>query len=214
MLAGVALESEDAGLHVTMIGRAHDHHWTGITVRGPRLVLRPLTSTEIDDEWREMVEADPMTIAVLPSEASFRERLERSGNLEDGWLDLAIDLDGECIGRIQTFVPSEPLPPGVFEVGIGLRAHARGLGHGREALSLLTDWLFGQADAVRVQAPTDPGNAAMRTVFDRVGWKLVETYREFDRTWVMYAITRGRWEARRRVTTSRGSGADPPRRAP
>lgn len=50
---------------------------------------------------------------------------------------------------------------------------------------------------MRVQAPTDPDNAAMRAVFDAVGWKHVETYREFDRTWVMYAITRERWSARR-----------------
>ena len=172
---------------------------TGITTRGPKLLLRPLTPTEIDDEWREMIEADPMAITVLPSEASFRERLERSGRLEDGWLDLAIDLDGMCIGRIQTFVPPEGLPPSVFEVGIGLRAHMRGKGHGREALVLLTNWLFEHANAVRVQAPTDPENAAMRTVFERVGWELVETYREFGRTWVMYAITRERWEARTRV---------------
>jgi RimJ/RimL family protein N-acetyltransferase len=168
-----------------------------ITIRGPRLLLRPLTPGEIDEEWREMVEADPMSITVLPSEAAFRERLERSGVLQDGWLDLAIDLDGSCIGRIQTFVPTEGLPPGVFEVGIGLRAHMRGRGHGREALALLNDWLFGHADAIRVQAPTDPGNVAMRTVFDRVGWGFVQTYREFERDWVMYAITRERWEARR-----------------
>jgi RimJ/RimL family protein N-acetyltransferase len=186
-----------------------------ITIRGPRLLLRPLTPPEIDDEWREMVEADPMSITVLPSEAAFRERLERSGRLEDGWLDLAIDLDGACIGRIQTFVPSEGLPPGVFEVGIGLRVYARGKGHGREALAVFTDWLFEHADAVRVQAPTDPENAAMRTVFDRVGGELVESYREFDRTWVMYAITRERWEERTSGrTTSRGSGGDPPRPGP
>ncbi|HET8526303.1 MAG TPA: GNAT family protein [Actinomycetota bacterium] len=187
-----------------------------ITILGSRLLLRPLLPPEIDDEWREMVEADPMSITVLPSEAAFRERLERSGRLEDGWLDLAIDLDGTCIGRIQTFVPPEGLPPGVFEVGIGLRPHMRGRGHGREALALLTDWLFERADASRVQAPTDPENVAMRTVFDRVGWELVETYRDFDRTWVLYAITRERWEARTggRRPTSRGSGGGPPRRAP
>ena len=169
----------------------------GITIRGPRLLLRPLTAPEIDDEWREMLEADPMSIVEVPDEAVFRERLGRSGRLEDGWLDLAIDLDGACIGGIQTFVPTEPLPPGVFEVGIGLRAHARGKGHGREALAIFTDWLFEHAEAVRVQAPTDPDNAAMRAVFDAVGWKHVETYREFDRTWVMYAITRERWNATR-----------------
>jgi RimJ/RimL family protein N-acetyltransferase len=93
--------------------------------------------------------------------------------------------------------PTRPLGPGVYEVGIGLHASARSEGHGREALALLTDWLFEHAGAVRVEAPTDPANAPMRTVFQRVGWEQVDTYREFDRVWVMYAITRERWEARR-----------------
>jgi RimJ/RimL family protein N-acetyltransferase len=144
-----------------------------------------------------MVDAYPMTIAVPPDEAGFKERLQRSGRLDDGWLDLAVDLDGESIGRIQTFVPSErPLPPNVFEVGIGLREHARNMGHGREALSLLTDWLFEHAGAERVEAPTDPANMPMRTVFERLGWELVGRLQEFDRDWVMYAITRTLWEAR------------------
>jgi RimJ/RimL family protein N-acetyltransferase len=139
-----------------------------------------------------------MTIAVLPDETAFKARLRRSGRLEGSALDLAIDLDGQCIGRIQTFVPpTRALPPGVFEVGIGLREHARGQGYGREALSLLTDWLFERAGAVQVEAPTDPENIAMRTVFDRVGWESVGTLREFDREWVMYAITRERWQWRR-----------------
>jgi RimJ/RimL family protein N-acetyltransferase len=145
-----------------------------------------------------MVDADPMTIAVAPDEASFKARLRRSGRLDHGWLDLAIDLDGESIGRIQTFVPSgRSLPPDVFEVGIGLREEARGKGHGREALGLLTDWLFEHARAERVEAPTDPANLPMRTVFERLGWELVRTFKEFDREWVMYAITRPRWNAGR-----------------
>jgi RimJ/RimL family protein N-acetyltransferase len=171
-----------------------------VTIRGPHLLLRPLTRPEIDEEWQEMVEADPMTIAALPEEAAFKARLRNSGRLEGGSIDLAVDLDGVCIGRIQTFVPpTRTLPPGVFEVGIGLREHARGKGYGREALSLLTDWLFERAGAVQVEAPTDPQNIAMRTVFDRVGWELVDTLREFDRVWVMYAITRERWEAQHTV---------------
>jgi RimJ/RimL family protein N-acetyltransferase len=173
---------------------------TEITIRGPHLLLRPLTSAEIDEEWKEMVDADPMTIAALSDEAAFKARLRGSGRLDGSTLDLAIDLDGACIGRIQTFVPpTRTLPPGVFEVGIGLREHVRGKGYGREALSLLTDWLFERAGAVRVEAPTDPDNVAMRTVFDRVGWELVDTLHEFDREWVMYAITREGWEVRRDV---------------
>lgn len=139
-----------------------------------------------------------MTIAVSPDEASFKARLQRSGRLDHGWLNLAIDLDGESIGRIQTFVPSRrPLPPNVFEVGIGLREDARGKRFGPEALALLTDWLFEHAGAERVEAPTDPNNVPMRTVFERLGWELVGTLNEFDREWVMYALTRLNWHSRR-----------------
>ncbi len=168
-----------------------------VRIRGSRLVLRPLRSGEIDEEWRAMVTADPMVIAEVPEEASFRTRLQRSGHLEDGWLDLAIDLAGVSIGRIQTFVPpGRPLPPGTFEVGIGLRENARGRGYGREALALLTDWLFEQAAAEVVEAPTDPANLAMRTVFQRNGWRLAGSLTEFGREWVMYRISRREWEAR------------------
>jgi RimJ/RimL family protein N-acetyltransferase len=167
-----------------------------IEIRGSRLLLRPLRPPEIDDEWQDMVQADPMTIAGLPDEARFRARLQQSGYLVDGWLDLAIDLDGESIGRIQTFVPPDrPLGPGVFAVGIALREHARGQGHGLEALTLLTDWLFEHMAAQRIEAGTDPANVAMQKVFQRAGWEFVGTLNELSREWLMYAITRQRWQA-------------------
>jgi hypothetical protein len=88
-----------------MIGKAHGaERPTGITIRGPRLVLRALTPEEIDDEWLEMAQAGPMSIAGLPSEA-------RSGS---GWSDPGLRTAGSTsrsisralvIGRIQTFVP-------------------------------------------------------------------------------------------------------------
>ena len=112
-----------------------------------------------------------MATPELPDEARFRARLERSGHLDAGRLDLAIDSGGVPVGRIQTYVPpGRPLPPGTFEVGISLQENARGKGYGREALALLTDWLFEQASAEAVEAATDPVNAAMRSVFERVGW--------------------------------------------
>jgi RimJ/RimL family protein N-acetyltransferase len=166
----------------------------GIEIRGPRLLLRALRTSEIDEEWQAMVDADPMVIAALPDEEAFRARLRRSGRLVDGELDLAVDLDGALIGRIQTFVPpGRPLPPGTFEVGIGLREHAQGQGHGREALALLTDWLFEHADAEVVESATDPANAAMRAVFDRVGWTQAGSQTELGREWAAYRITREDW---------------------
>jgi RimJ/RimL family protein N-acetyltransferase len=177
-----------------------DRQDTGIRnvrIRGERLLLRALQPDEIEAEWLAMVTADPIAIAELPDEKSFKARLQRSGHLEDGWLDLAVDLDGVSIGRIQTFVPAgRPLPPGTFEIGIGLREEARGQGYGREALQLLTDWLFKDAAAEAVEAPTDPANIAMRTVFQRVGWTLAGSLTEFGREWVMYRISRPEWAAR------------------
>ena len=169
-----------------------------VEIRGDRVVLRALRPDEIDDEWRAMLEADPMAIATVPDERAFRRRLERSGRMVDGWLDLAIEVEGRSIGRIQTFIPPfREVPPDVYTIGIGLRESLRGKGYGREALALLTDWLFQELGAARVEAPTDPANAAMRSVFERVGWTLVQTRREFDRDWVEYAITRAEWEDRR-----------------
>jgi RimJ/RimL family protein N-acetyltransferase len=144
-----------------------------------------------------MATADPTTIGELPNEARFRARLQESGRLRDGRLDLAIDLDGVSIGRIQTFVPpGRPLPPGTFDVGIDLRENMRGKGYGREALGLLTDWLFEHAAAEVVEAGTHPGNMAMRTVFERIGWRPAGLLKEVGREWLMYRITRQQWKAR------------------
>jgi RimJ/RimL family protein N-acetyltransferase len=169
-----------------------------VMIRGDRLVLRALRSAEIDEEWEAMVTADPMAIATLPDESAFRERLARSGQLRDGWLDLAIDLDGRSIGRIQTFVPPDRvLPPGTFDIGIGLREGTRGKGHGREALILLTSWLFEHAGATLIESGTDEANHAMRAVFRHAGWTQAGPMVEAGREWIYYRITREEWRDHR-----------------
>ena len=88
-------------------------------------------------------------------------------------------------------------------MGIGLREHAQGQGHGREALALLTGWLFEHAAAQVIESDTDPANAAMRAVFHRVGWAQVGSQTEFGREWAVYRITREDW------LTSRSKGRTP-----
>ena len=170
-----------------------------VVIRGDRLLLRALRPDEVDAEWQAMVAsaAGPVVSSFLTDEAAFRARLARSGQLHDGWLDLAIDLDGAVIGRIQTFVPEgRRLPPGTFEVGIGLDEAVRGKGYGREALALFSGWLFEHAAAQVVEAPTDPGNAPMRAVFGHVGWSQAGMVTELGREWVIYRITRQEWQER------------------
>jgi RimJ/RimL family protein N-acetyltransferase len=172
-----------------------------VVIQGDRLVLRALRPAEVDAEWQAMVAAaagGPVVSSILTDEAAFRARLARSGQLRDGWLDLAIDLDGTLIGRIQTFVPrGRALPPGTFDVGIGLREHTRGKGYGREALSLFTDWLFEHAAAEVVEAATGEANHAMRAVFCRAGWTEDGRVTEEGHEWVRYRITRREWQAMR-----------------
>jgi RimJ/RimL family protein N-acetyltransferase len=175
-----------------------------VEIRGPRLLLRALRASEIAEEWQAMVDADPMVIAGLPDESAFRARLRRSGCLAGGEIDLAIDLDGRLIGRIQTFVPpGRLLPPGTFDVGIGLREHARGQGYGREALDLFTGWLFRHASAEVVEGSTDPANAAMRAVFQRAGWTFAGPVTEVGREWDQYRITRDDWASAERAAGRR-----------
>lgn len=171
-----------------------------VVIQGDRLVLRPLRPAEVDAEWQAMAAgaADQVVSSVLTDEAAFRARLARSGELHAGWLDLAIDLDGTSIGRIQTFVPrGRALPPGTFDVGIALREHTRGQGYGREALILFTNWLFEHAAATVVEAGTSEANHAMRAVFRRAGWTEDGTVTEEGHEWVRYRITRREWHAMR-----------------
>jgi RimJ/RimL family protein N-acetyltransferase len=171
-----------------------------VVIQGDRLVLRALRPAEVDAEWQAMAAgaAGPVVSSVLTDEAAFRARLARSGQLREGWLDLAIDLDGTSIGRIQTFVPrGRALPPGTFAVGIALREHTRGKGYGREALALFTDWLFEHAAAEVVESATSEANHAMRAVFSRAGWTEDETVTEEGHEWVRYRITRREWQAMR-----------------
>ena len=65
-----------------------------------------------------------------------------TGQMVDGWLDLAIDVNGIASGRIQTFVPADRREdPTTYNIGILLRPAARGRGYGAEALDAFTRWL-------------------------------------------------------------------------
>jgi RimJ/RimL family protein N-acetyltransferase len=171
----------------------------GLRIRGPRLLLRAFRPDEIDAEWQTMLASDSTVVPELPDEAAFKTRLSRSGNLSDGWLDLAIDLDGDWVGRIQTFVPPGRAPRlGTFWIGMGLREDARGQGYGLEALSLLADWLFEHAGADLLEGATDPSNVAMRAVMRRAGWVDGGPVTELGREWVSYTLTRQQWRQRAR----------------
>jgi len=167
-----------------------------VVIRGERVVLRAFRPEEFDAWYasRTASAGDPtLSPGGPPDPDHLRERTERSGVLRDGWLDLAIEVDGRLAGEIGVYgeTPEGRRPPGNFFFGIGLFDPAdRGRGLGTEATRLLSDWLFREAGAVRIETATAVTNAAMRRVFERLGWRPDGTEVRWDVEWARYVLDR------------------------
>jgi RimJ/RimL family protein N-acetyltransferase len=181
-------------------------------LRGRLIKLRAFAPEEADVAWQGLALQDesahprltPEDRRPQPSE-KFRRGLERSGRLWRGCLDLAIERNGRLVGQIQARTqPKQTLPPGVFEIGVVLyQERDREKGYGREAVELLTTWLFQAGGAARVQATTDTGNVPMRTVLEHLGFRREGILRAFgalsDGTRLdgaLFAVIKPDWMAR------------------
>ncbi len=173
---------------------------------GHRLTLRPFEEDELPKVWevlqRRASGPGPVGRRV---EERLRHRIQRSGHFTRGMLDLAVEAQGRLIGDVQARQPPGAMPRGVFELGIEIYDPAdHGKGYGSEAVGLLTDWLFEQAAAERVQAGTSLTNASMRTVLERLGFVFEGVMRGFMAAgsgrddYALYGVTKPEWEACRR----------------
>jgi RimJ/RimL family protein N-acetyltransferase len=136
----------------------------------------------------------------------FLRRLEHSGTLHRGILDLAVEADGRLVGDVQARQPRYALPAGAFELGVQIWDPAdRRRGFGREAVAQLTALLFTEHGAARVQASTSVDNVATRRLLESLGFAEEGVLRAFwpredgsREDYVLYAVTRADWAARRR----------------
>jgi aminoglycoside 6'-N-acetyltransferase len=129
-------------------------------------------------------------------------RIARSGRFVDGRLDLGIEADGRLVGDVSARRPAGAFPPGVVEIGISLLPEYRGRGLGTAAVTLVTDRLFRDERAERVQATTDVRNTAMRRVFEKLGFVEEGVMRGFMPSeggradYVLYGVTKAEWATR------------------
>jgi RimJ/RimL family protein N-acetyltransferase len=132
-----------------------------------------------------------------PDPDLLREKLQGSGRLADGRIDLAIEVDHRLAGQIQARVPTErDVPPGFYSLGIVLYDETdRGKGFGRIALTLLIDWLFEQDGTEALQAETGLSNEPMRTLLRTLGFEEGERIDVFGREDSVFELTRAGWEA-------------------
>jgi RimJ/RimL family protein N-acetyltransferase len=185
-----------------------------IRLQGRRVTLRPFRDEDFDVLWREERRDRGEFFEPLPDTREQRERLRSilsgSGIWTRTQLRLAIEGDGSLAGDIQARRDEDAMPPGVFELGLGLFAGVRGKGLGTEALGLMTSYLFDDEQAHRVQLSTDVDNAPMRRVAERTGFLCEGVLREFMpardgiRDYAMYAMTRRDYEDGRRPWTRTG----------
>ena len=186
------------------------------------VTLRPFRPEEVELVWEARKRRASPTSPVTPgARRAIQRQIERSGRLSDGFLKLAIDVDGRLVGEIDARCPPNALPPGVFEVGIELYADEdRGRGYGTEAVRQLVDRLFAREGAERVQASTAAGNTAMRRVLEKLGFVYEGTLRGFMPSgggrddYVLYAVTRADWATPTPASAAsrRGAPAGPSRR--
>ena len=175
-----------------------------IVLPGERVVLRPFRVDELDLLFNAFRAPDyPFGGSKLPTRAQLRRRIESSGTLWNGKLDLAIEAEGRLVGDADARAPRGAFPPGVFEIGVTLfDSVERGRGYGIEATKLVTDHLFGTEGAERVQATTADWNMPMRRVLEKLGFANEGMLRAFFPAeggrddYVMYALTRADWNHR------------------
>jgi RimJ/RimL family protein N-acetyltransferase len=175
---------------------------------GHGVTLRGFRDDELD-RLVEVTEAWPQGDGVhwgRRSHDELRQKIEASGRWTDAvMIDFAIEEKGRLVGEIQARQPRHGLPRGVFELGVEVYEGAdRGRGVGGRAVAELTDHLFREERAHRVQLSTDVDNAAMRRVAERAGFVFEGVLRGFmptadgPRDYAMYAITRADHDDRNR----------------
>jgi ribosomal-protein-alanine N-acetyltransferase len=174
-----------------------------LVLRDEGVLLRPFVIEDFSTVWAEETrDRGAFESPWAPDDKKARERvqarIEHSGTWRDGRvLDLAVETGGVLVGDIQARRDPDYAPPGIFDLGIGLFRGRRGFGTGAIALRLVTDFLFDEERAVRVQLSTDVDNAAMRRAAAKAGFTLEGVLRGFwqvpdapARDYALYSRTR------------------------
>ena len=151
------------------------HPWLDLQLATARLLLRPLTTA--DSAAVFAMGSDPEVMrygSELPwSDPAMAEaRIQRSLNaMQAGeYLTLAIvrQEDGAVIGECGLYCWS--LQNRRAELGYRLRSDCWGSGYMQEALTALLDWAVLEAALHRVEADTDPANAASIRLLKKLGF--------------------------------------------
>lgn len=177
-----------------------------LPLRTARLLLRPLTMSDIDDHLRLF--SNPEVIRYLYDEPMDRdaaaEHLQRRilAELPDegGWLNLAVEVAGRYLGEVGVSLASRVHRQ--CEVGYVFLPESSGHGYATEATEAMVDVAFQVLGAHRVVGRLDERNSASGKLLERLGMRREAHFRENE--WVkgewtdeaVYAVTEDEWRVR------------------
>jgi RimJ/RimL family protein N-acetyltransferase len=114
---------------------------------------------------------------------------------EGGWFFVE-KKNGHKIGYVTHYIASGKLT----EIGYSLVPDERDKGYGTEAIKIIVDFLFLSKDLVRIQAKTDPRNAASQRILEKAGFEKEGIMRKSFfcigvwRDTVLFSILREEWK--------------------
>ena len=148
-----------------------------------RLVLRQLTTSDSkswsrnlsNHEITGLIGMDPLETAEEIEEIidSFADRFREGTGI--AWA-ITLKATSEFIGTCSYESINEEKQVG--EIGYDLLREYWGLGFMTEALKAIIDYGFEQLGLKRIEANTDPANAASRSLLERLGFNAEGTFRE------------------------------------
>lgn len=156
----------------------------------PSVTLRPRTDSDVDllysiaAELRTWEERGPAVPAPL-TRAAFEARLAQSDASADNNVRFVIEADGDAVGSVSLFEFDDLARHA--EVGIALRADARGRGIGTAAIAQIVEFAFVRCNLRRVHLEAIASNAAAIRAYEKAGFVVEGRRRE-------HAWVRGHYE--------------------
>ena len=135
-----------------------------LCVKTKRMIIQPMSDEEIEN----LIEASGSD----ELRTAYREML--SGCKRDPenriWYapwKMTLKNDDTYIGNLSFKGPAQD---NVVEIGYGILPDQEGKGYTTEAVQAMTQWAFGNADVVFVEAETEPENRASRRILEKCGF--------------------------------------------
>ena len=135
-----------------------------LCVKTKRMMIQPMS----DEEIEKMIEAsDSDELCSAYSEMLFECKRDPENRIWYAPWKMTLKKDDTYIGNLSFKGPAKD---NVVEIGYGILSDQEGKGYTTEAAQAMTQWAFGNADVVFIEAETEPENRASQRILEKCGF--------------------------------------------